>query len=87
MTMPTPEDEARWRAEFDMLGVHEVEAHIAKDEYLGAPRIAAFRWLKDRQARHDRREERTHWYVKWTFWAAVAAVAVGVVGVAVTLLH
>jgi hypothetical protein len=85
--MPTPEDEARWRAEFDMVGVHEVEAHIAKGEYVASQKIAAFRWLKDRQARHDRREQSTHRYVKWTFWAAVAAVAVGVVGVVVTLLH
>jgi hypothetical protein len=87
MTAPTTEDEARWRAEFDKIGVHEVQAHLARNEYVPAQRVTAFWWLKDRQEQQDRREEATYRYVRWTFYAALAAVIVGVVGVLVTLVH
>jgi hypothetical protein len=33
------------------------------------------------------REEQTHHYVRWTFFAAVAAVIVGLIGAGLALLH
>jgi hypothetical protein len=47
-------------------------------------RQAAFRWLGD-EAQSRLREEKTHHYVRWTFFAAVAAVIVGLIGVGLTL--
>ena len=50
-------------------------------------RPAAFRWLGDEAEARRLREEQTHHYVRWTFFAAVAAVIVGLIGVGLTLLH
>jgi hypothetical protein len=48
---------------------------------------AAFRWLGDEAEEGRLREEKTHHYVRWTFFAAIAAVIVGLIGVGLTLLH
>jgi hypothetical protein len=82
-----PEQIAQWRRDFEHAGEHEVEAHIAAREYVSAQRLAAFQWLKDKRTAREQREASSHWFVKWTFWAAVAAVVVGIVGVVVTLRH
>ena len=50
-------------------------------------RQAAFRWLGDEAEARRLREEQTHHYVRWTFFAAVAAVIVGLIGVGLALLH
>ena len=50
-------------------------------------RQAAFRWLGDEAEGRRLREEQTHYYIRWTFFAAVAAVIVGLIGVGLTLLH
>ena len=50
-------------------------------------RQAAFRWLGVEAEARRLREEQTHHYVRWTFFAAVAAVIVGLIGVGLTLLH
>jgi hypothetical protein len=50
-------------------------------------RQAAFRWLGVEAEARRLREEQTHHYVRWTFFAAVAAVIVGLIGVGLALLH
>jgi hypothetical protein len=81
-----PEVEAAWRAEFKRIG--ETQVRDALDSITDEPkRQAAFRWLGDEAAARRLREEQTHHYVRWTFFAAVAAVIVGLIGVGLTLLH
>ena len=82
-----PKQLEQWHADFEKAGIHEVQAHIDRNEYVAAQRLEAFRWLKDIETRRERREAHTLWYVKWTFWAAVVAVLVGIVGAVVTLVH
>jgi hypothetical protein len=78
--------EAAWRAEFKRIG--ETQVRDALDSITDEPkRQAAFRWLSDEAAARRLREEQTHHYVRWTFFAAVAAVIVGLIGVGLTLLH
>jgi hypothetical protein len=50
-------------------------------------RQAAFRWLGDEVEAQRLRDDQTHHYVRWTFFAAVAAVIVGLIAVGLTLLH
>jgi hypothetical protein len=50
-------------------------------------RQAAFRWLGDEAEERRLREEQTHHYARWIFFAAVAAVIVGLIGVSLTFLH
>ena len=84
--MAEPEVEAAWRAEFKRIGETQVRDALNSitDE---TKRQAAFRWLGDEAEALRRREEQTHHYVRWTFFAAIAAVIVGLVGVGLTLLQ
>ncbi len=87
--MVSSSEENLWREEFERLGEMQVydnvkQGAIYNDE---AKRQAAFRWLGDVAAARRARELRSHNYVRWTFYAAVAAVIVGVIGITVTLLH
>ena len=84
--MAEPEVEAAWRAEFKRIG--ETQIRDALNSITdGEKRQAAFRWLGDEAEARRLREEQTHHYVRWTFFAAVAAVIVGLIGVGLTLLH
>ena len=84
--MAEPEVEAAWRAEFKRIG--ETQVRDALDRITDEPkRQAAFRWLDDEAEARRLREEQTHHFVRWTFFAAVAAVIVGLIGVGLTLLH
>ena len=87
MSNADPKEMEQWRAEFEHAGIHEVQAHIDRNEYVSAQKLEAFRWLKDIAKHREQRESSTYWYVKFTFWAAIAAVFVGIIGVAVTLVH
>jgi len=81
--MAEPEVEAAWRAEFKRIGETQVRDALNSitDE---KKRQAAFRWLGDEAEARRLREEQTHHYVRWTFFAAVAAVIVGLIGVGLT---
>ena len=84
--MAEPEVEAAWRAEFKRIG--ETQVRDALDSITDEPkRQAAFRWLGDEAEARRLREEQTHHYVRWTFFAAVAAVIVGLIGAGLALLH
>ena len=79
--MADPEVEAAWRAEFKR--IRETEAfHSGSDD----PKVA-FRWSGDEAEARRLQEERTHHYVKWTFFGAVAVVIVGLIGVGLSFLH
>ena len=70
--MAEPEVEAAWRAEFKRIG--ETQVRDALNSITDEPkRQAAFRWLGDEAEARRLREEQTHHYVRWTFFAAVAA--------------
>jgi hypothetical protein len=81
--------EAAWRAEFKRIAETQVRGALnsGSDFTDESKRQAAFRWLGDEAEARRLREERTHHYVRWTFFAAVAAVIVGLVGVGLTFLH
>jgi hypothetical protein len=81
--MPSAEEEAKWRAEFEAAGETEIRDGLKLMQH-EPKRQFAFRWLREEARERKHREEQTHRYVRWTFWAAVAAVLVGIIGVAVT---
>ena len=87
--MAEPEVEAAWRAEFKRIGESQIRDALNSDDAFvdESKRQAAFRWLGDEAEARRLREEQTHHYVRWTFFAAVAAVIVGLIGVGLTLLH
>jgi hypothetical protein len=87
--MAEPEVESAWRAEFKRIG--EKQLRDALNSGIGIAdepkRQAAFRWFGDEAEEGRLREEKTHHYVRWTFFAAIAAVIVSLIGVGLTLLH
>jgi hypothetical protein len=87
--MAEPEAEAAWRAEFKRIG--ETQLRDVLNSGVGfadePKRQAAFRWLGDEAEARRLREEQTHHYLRWTFFAVIAAVIVGLIGVGLTLLH
>ena len=87
--MAEPEVEEAWRAEFKRLG--EAQLRDALNNGSGftneLKRQAAFRWLGDEVEAQRLREEQTHHYVRWSFFAIIAAVIVGLIGVGLTFLH
>ena len=87
--MAEPEVEAAWRAEFERSGATQLRDVLNSGDGLTdeLKRQAAFRWLGDEAEARRLREEQTHHYVRWTFFAAVAAVIVGLIGVGLTFLH
>jgi hypothetical protein len=74
--MPTAEEEAAWRAEFEAEG--ETAIRDAKNLFQEPKRQFAFLWLREQTAARKLRDERTYRYVRWTFVAAIAAVIVGI---------
>ena len=87
--MAEPEVEAAWRVEFKRTGDRQLlSASNRASGFTNEPkRQASFRWLGDEAEGQRLREEQTHHYVRWTFFAAVAAVIVGLIGVGLALLH
>ena len=87
--MAEPELEAAWRAEFKRIGEAQLRDALNSGSRLTdeQKRHAAFRWLGDEAEEQRLREEQTHHYVRWAFFAAIAAVIVGLIGVGLTFLH
>ncbi|MFZ2138337.1 MAG: hypothetical protein WAV78_15645 [Xanthobacteraceae bacterium] len=83
--MPTAEEEAKWRAEFEAAGETEIRDGLKLIQH-EPKRQFAFRWLREQATARKRRETQLHWYARWTFWAAVAAVLVGIIGVIVGII-
>ena len=80
--MVDSDKEARWRASFETVGYDAVRrGHNLFEE---PKRQFAFRWLREKEIAREARDEAAHWYLKWTFRAAVAAVIVATIGVVVT---
>ena len=86
--MAEPEVEAAWRAEFKRIGEEQLREALNSGVGIAdePKRQAAFRWLGDEPEERRLREEKTHHYVRWTFFAAMAAVIVGLIGVGLTFL-
>jgi hypothetical protein len=82
--MAEPEVEAAWRAEFER--THARDAFDNDNVFLGDPK-AALRWSGDEVEAQRLQEERTHYYVKWTWFGAVAVVIVGLIGVGLSFVH
>jgi hypothetical protein len=93
VTSANREQEAQWKAELEKIGETAVRQSISLNSGVGIGiggepmRQYAFRWLREKEQQRQERELSTNWYVKWTFYAAVAAVVMGILGVIVTLLH
>jgi hypothetical protein len=82
--MPPLDQELEWSKEFEKIGETEIRNDLnfrsgvnvginsePKQQY-------ALKWLRRKEQERADREESTHQYVKWTFWAAVAAVMIGI---------
>jgi hypothetical protein len=82
--MAEPEVEAAWRAEFER--THARDAFDNDNVSLGDPK-AALRWSGDEVEAQRLQEERTHHYVRWTWFGAVAVVIVGLIGVGLSFVH
>ena len=86
--MADPEVEAAWRAEFKRIGeTLPGDAPNAVGGSTNEPKQATFRWLGDETQTRRLREEKTHHYVQWTLFAAVAVAIVCVIGLGLTLLR
>jgi hypothetical protein len=87
--MAEPEVEAACRAEFKRIGETQLRDVLNTGSgFADEPkRQAAFRWLGDEAEARRLREEQTHHYLRWTFFAVIAVVIVGLIGVGLTLLH
>jgi hypothetical protein len=82
------EVEAVWRAEFKRIGETLRDVLNSGVGFADEPkRQAAFRWWGDEVEARRLREEQTHHYLRWTFFAVIAVVIVGLIGVGLTLLH
>ena len=69
-----------WRAEFEKEGETAIrDALNFRPFSFPEPKLQfAVRWLREQTAARNLRDKRTHRYVRWTFWAALAAVIVGI---------
>jgi hypothetical protein len=87
--MAEPEVEEAWRAEFKRVGQAQIRDALSNGSSFTdeLKRQAAFRWFGDEAEALRLREEQTHHYVRWSFFAVVAAVIVGLIGVSLTFLH
>ena len=83
--MTDTDQEAQWLKQFEGNGRDAVRIFCRDGSYNGPMRLAAFRWLREKEIEGAQLAVNAHWYSKLTFWAAVAAVIVGVIGVVVTL--
>jgi len=82
--MADSDQETRWRASFETVGYDAVRrGHNLFEE---PKRQFAFRWLREQEIAREDRNEAAHWYLKWTFRAAVAALIVGIVSVTVAII-
>jgi len=70
---PNDKEEAKWRAEFEKLGRETVRVAIYRGQGFSPDRKLAILWLREKEAAAESREREAHWYLKWTFDAAIAA--------------
>jgi len=72
---PNDKEEAKWRAEFEKLGRETVRVAIYRGQGFSPDRKRelAILWLREKEAAAESREREAHWYLKWTFDAAIAA--------------
>jgi hypothetical protein len=82
--MAEPEVEAAWRAEYER--IHATERLDNDNVFLGDPKTA-LRWSGDQVEAQRLQEERSHHYVRWTWFGAVAVLIVGLIGVGLSFLH
>ena len=87
--MAEPEVEAAWRAEFKRIGAKQLRDALSGGVGIAdePKRQAAFRWLGDEAQARRLQDDKTHHYVRWIFFAAIAVVIVGLIGVGLTFLH
>jgi hypothetical protein len=83
------EEQAKWRAEFEVVGEIQLRDGVTRGvmPFPEAKRQFAFRWLRQQETAKALREKQLYRYAQWTFWAAGGAVFVGIIGVLVTVLH
>jgi hypothetical protein len=79
-----PNDEAKWRAEFEQFGEESVRDSLHDGLFPEPKRQFAYRWLEAEAQKRLRREERSFLYLKLTLAAAILGVIVGIVGIVVT---
>lgn len=85
---PSDTEEAKWRAEFEKLGRETVRVAIYRGQGFSPDRKRelAILWLREKEAATEQRERADHWYLKWTFVAAVLAAMVAFIILALILI-
>jgi hypothetical protein len=83
----TEKDRAKWFAEFEGLGRETVRIALSRGQGF-APnwkRELAVLWLREKELEAENRENAKHWYLKWTFVAAVFAAFAATAGIVLML--
>src|SRR5262245_50210257 len=91
--MTDPDQEAKWRVEFEAAGEDEVRDAINFPQYhdtFQGPRLrCAVLWLREQARERRAQDEKARRYSKWAFWAAVAAAIIalvmGLAAIAITI--
>jgi hypothetical protein len=80
---PTDKGRVKWRTEFERLGREAVRIAISRGQGLSPnrKRALAVLWLREKEIEAEDRESAEHWYLKWTFVAAIVAAFAAAVGV------
>jgi hypothetical protein len=84
----TDEERAKWYAEFERLGREAVRIAISRHQGFSPnrKRELAVLWLREKELEREDRESAQHWYLKWTFVAAVVAAFAAALGTVLMLL-
>lgn len=81
--------EAAWRDEFERDGERQVYETAHGNTYGNYPadkRQYALRWVREKERQSDARDDDMYWYIKWTFYAAIAAAVASVIGAVLAAL-
>jgi hypothetical protein len=83
----TEKERVKWRAEFERLGREAVRIAISRGQGFSPnrKRALAVLWLREKELETQDRESAAHWYLKWTFVAAVVAAFAAAVDVVLML--
>jgi hypothetical protein len=80
------EQERQWRREFENAGEQAVRDSLDFDRDIAtgdAELEFAKQWLRDKEREREARARQTDWYLRWTFWVAVATLIAAVAAVVV----
>ncbi len=89
--MTETEQEKQWRREFEDAGEQAVRDSLNYSRGIstgsGEKLQFVMRWLREKEREREARTRRSDWYLRWTFWVAVATFVAAVAAVFVPFIH